>query len=231
MDIKTVQRALKTQGYYTGNIDGLTGPKLQFAIRQSLAKELPVTVAWATWSPERQLLAVKQLLMREMGIETGRIDGLMGPQTQHAVSVWHNRVRDVAGDADDAPRSGTAWPTQAQVPTFYGERGANQVMLQLPYTMRLSYELGTVIRRISCHEKVHDAMGRVLTKVLEHYGEAQLRALRLDLFGGCLNVRKMRGGTAWSMHSWGIAVDIDPDRNELHWGKDQAAFGKAEYDP
>jgi hypothetical protein len=39
----------------------------------------------------------------------------------------------------------------------------------------------------------------------------------------------MRGGNAWSMHSWGIAFDFDPDRNQLKWGRDKAAFGRPEY--
>jgi len=59
----------------------------------------------------------------------------------------------------------------------------------------------------------------------------KIKELRLDLFGGCLNVRKMRGGSSWSMHSWGIAVDLDPDKNQLTWGKDRASFAKSEYDP
>ena len=54
--------------------------------------------------------------------------------------------------------------------------------------------------------------------------------LRLDRWGGCLNVRKMRGGSSWSMHAWGIAIDFDPDRNQLKWGRDRAVFARPDYD-
>jgi hypothetical protein len=39
----------------------------------------------------------------------------------------------------------------------------------------------------------------------------------------------MRGGTKWSTHSWGIAIDYDPERNRLNWGRDKASFAKPEY--
>ncbi len=32
------------------------------------------------------------------------------------------------------------------------------------------------------------------------------------------------------MHSWGIAVDYDPERNLVKWGRDRATFAKSEYD-
>jgi hypothetical protein len=41
----------------------------------------------------------------------------------------------------------------------------------------------------------------------------------------------MRGGTALSMHAWGIAVDLDPINNQLRWGKDRASFARPEYLP
>jgi hypothetical protein len=95
--------------------------------------------------------------------------------------------------------------------------------------MRLAWETRTIVKATSCHEKIHDAALRVLTRVLDHYDADKVRQLGLDLFGGCLNVRKMRGGSAWSMHSWGIAFDFDPDRNQLKWGRDRAAFAGPEY--
>ena len=40
----------------------------------------------------------------------------------------------------------------------------------------------------------------------------------------------MRGGSAWSIHSWGAAVDLDPDNNQLRWGKNKASFAKPAYE-
>ena len=70
---------------------------------------------------------------------------------------------------------------------------------------------------------------RIFDGVLKAYGLARVQSLRLDMFGGLLNVRKMRGGSAWSMHSWGIAFDMDPDRNQLKWTRVLASLDDAPY--
>jgi hypothetical protein len=97
--------------------------------------------------------------------------------------------------------------------------------------MVLAWDLESKVSKITCHEKVHDSLKRIFTNVLDHYGIDTITELRLDRFGGCLNVRKMRGGSSWSIHSWGAAIDIDPDRNQLKWGKDRAFLARPEYEP
>jgi hypothetical protein len=105
-----------------------------------------------------------------------------------------------------------------------------QVKLKLPYPLRLAWQTEQIVTSIGCHEKVHDAVLRVLERVLSHYGPDKIRELRLDRYGGCLNIRKKRGGSAWSMHSWGIALDFDPDRNQLRWNHSRAALARPEYE-
>lgn len=122
------------------------------------------------------------------------------------------------------------WPRQRDVENFYGPAGENQDECQLPFPMKLSWDLETEVHRYTCHKKVKAPMERIWNNVLEAYGIDKIRELRLDLFGGCLNVRKMRGGSNNSMHSWGVAVDIDPDHNEMKSGKGTAPMNGADYD-
>ena len=67
--------------------------------------------------------------------------------------------------------------------------------------------------------------------LLAEYGVEKLHELGIDRFGGCLNVRLKRGSAhSWSIHSWGVAVDLDPDRNQLRWSGTRASFARPEYD-
>ena len=116
--------------------------------------------------------------------------------------------------------------------SFYGPKGTSQVSLILPYKMRIAWDLDSVISKFTCHEKVRESLERIFVRTLDHYGFEEIQRLRLDLFGGCLNVRKMRGSTtAWSIHSWGCAVDIDPEHNALKTKKPAATLSHAAYDP
>ena len=108
--------------------------------------------------------------------------------------------------------------------TYYGPVGENQTKLILPYPMRLSWDLNYTVKRITCHNKVADSLVKCLTKIYDLYDRdfKIIQSKGLDLFGGCLNVRKIRGGNSWSIHSWGTAIDLDPVNNKLKWGRDKA---------
>lgn len=127
----------------------------------------------------------------------------------------------------------TKWPRQSDVRRVFGEPGnpdCTAGIAELPFPMRIAWDTKQIIRRFRCHVLVKTPMEAIFQKTLAHYGEAKIRKLGLDLFGGCYNLRQMRGGKAWSMHSWGIAVDLDPARNPLNWGRDKAVFARPEYD-
>jgi hypothetical protein len=128
------------------------------------------------------------------------------------------------------PKRTFNWPKQNACEEFYGEVGTNQVRCNLPFTMVLAWDKGTKVNSYLCHKLVKEPMERIWNRVYEHYGYDKIVELRLNLFGGCLNVRKMRGGSSWSMHAWGIAVDIDPERNMLNMNKSEASLSKPVYD-
>ena len=71
----------------------------------------------------------------------------------------------------------------------------------------------------------------VFNDILSHSGSAKIKELGIDLFGGCFNYRKMRGGSSWSKHAWGIAIDLDPARNTLKETSKTARFARPEYKP
>lgn len=154
-------------------------------------------------------------------------DGELGPLTINAIFVKFD-----LGD-ENFKNVITKWPNQnyASMVKFYGDVGENQTTLILPYKMYLAWDTDSTIHKISCHEKVHDPLKRIFENTLNHYGLDKIKELKLDCFGGCLNVRKMRGGSSWSIHSWGAAIDLDPDRNQLKWGKNKANLAKPEYEP
>ncbi len=105
------------------------------------------------------------------------------------------------------------------------------VTINLPYPMRLAWDLNTKVSRMSCHKLVADKFIAVFNDLLKHYGYAKIVELGIDLFGGCFNFRKMRGGSDWSRHSWGVAIDLDPARNLLKETSKTARFARPEYKP
>lgn len=236
--IRIVQQSLVDEGYNPGKVDGKLGANTYGAVIEALLKwqnELPQD--WQSWPNSRKTTAYLQLLCREHNIDVGKIDGQWGPQTDYAfdtLSELLSKGKMPSPWRDDSPivANPNNWPIQneADLNAFYGAVGENQVKLTLPYPHRLSWDLRQTINSFSCNAKVHDSAKRILTKVLDRYGIERIRELRLDRWGGCLNIRKMRGGGNMSTHSWGIAMDYDPERNQLKWGRSQAAFAQAEYD-
>jgi peptidoglycan hydrolase-like protein with peptidoglycan-binding domain len=173
------------------------------------------------------------------GYPVGVIDGVIGDKTIAALKAFQAaRKLETTGTADSAtvtalrfsagnpvgqqPRptytqAPSQWPRQNGVSAFYGKVGTSQGRLQLPFPMKLAWDKSHVVTSITLHTKVIESAGRAFAEIAETYNEKERADLGIDLFGGSLNVRRMRGGTAYSMHSWGIAIDFDPERNQLRW--------------
>ncbi len=113
---------------------------------------------------------------------------------------------------------------------IYGEPGTRQTYASLPYRMKLAWDTRQSIKRFQCHELVKDQVEKIFNQTLDVYGLERIQELGLDMFGGCLNVRPIRGGERLSTHSWGLAIDIDPANNRLKWTSAQARLAKPEYD-
>jgi hypothetical protein len=124
--------------------------------------------------------------------------------------------------------------TDQQIRAKYGQPGdaSNFVLIDLPYPMRIAWDVKVTVKRMQCHKLAADRFKAVFSDLLAHYGLPKLQELGIDLFGGCVNVRLQRGSkTKWSRHAWGIAIDLDPARNKLKESKKTARFARPEYKP
>jgi len=111
------------------------------------------------------------------------------------------------------------------------QEGKYLVTINLPYPMRLSWDKKTTVNKMQCHKLVVNNFTAVFNDILKHYGLAKIQELGIDLFGGCFAFRAMRNGNDFSRHSWGIAIDLDPDRNRLNETRSTARFARPEYKP
>lgn len=124
--------------------------------------------------------------------------------------------------------------TTAQAIKKYGkptDKGEYLISIELPYPMRLAWDKKTKVKTMRCHKLVADKFTDVFIELLVVYGYEKIVELGIDLFGGCFNFRAMRGGSDYSRHSWGIAIDLDPERNLLHETSKTARFARPEYKP
>jgi len=195
-----LQSRLTSHGFAPGPIDGVIGSNTIAAIKAfERAHGLPVD-----------------------GTADGAVvDGLRAPSSS-ALPLDMTRIPNRDIEDDDPQPVGKIWPRQRDVRSFYGDVGQHQTKIEIPFDMVLAWD---TTRRITCmtlHSKVAASAERVLNRLASIYSARERISLGLNLFGGSLNVRRMRGGSKYSMHSWGIAIDFDPARNRLSWHKPQA---------
>lgn len=138
--------------------------------------------------------------------------------------------------------------TTAEIMAEFGKPGDPDTLITvtLPYPFRIAWDTSSVTNRIICHKKVAEPLLAVLKELLAYYGAKRIKELGIDLFGGMYNFRPQRGlekkyaaaiaaknfalaYTYLSRHSWAIAIDLDPVRNDLKTKWANANFSKPEY--
>ena len=250
MNIKDAQRLLLATGYYKGGADGYNGEltmKAVAVIERTQAKQYPSSSIRKFWGNNRRLMAAGQAILNAYKFDAGAIDGIVGHNTTEAFRAWDFKnitgqkesVRRKALSGYKPPRAGRSIiPRQKDVEIYYGKAGKNSgtvrhqlTTIRLPFMLRIDYNLRQSTNKITVHKKAAPSLKAALLEVHAHYGIAKMRELGIDRFAGGYNPRKMRGGSKWSMHAYGCAVDFYAKPNGLRMSCPQALFCRPEYKP
>jgi hypothetical protein len=112
--------------------------------------------------------------------------------------------------------------TDAEVLALYGTPGnsGNFTQILAPFPLIIAWDKTIQVQKLTCHKKIATPLSNVLADLLATYGKQKIHDLGIDLFGGLYNLRKMA-----------IAIDLDPDRNQLREDHSTARFARPEYKP
>jgi hypothetical protein len=159
-------------------------------------------------------------------------DAWWGPDTQDAAYRLLGQAFPRPDESPIIKPTPRCWtPSDSQMIARYGQVGTNQVTINVPFPLRLDWDLKTKVTRVTCHKDFVKPILSVFEQLTEQYSPDRISALGIDRYGGILNVRKKRGGSTWSAHAWGTAIDLWPSANQLSWKKDRAEFAKPIYEP
>jgi hypothetical protein len=81
---------------------------------------------------------------------------------------------------------------------------------KLPFSIPLSWDPSKAVKTLYCHKKLTDIFVEVFTTIEKEGLKDQVKT-----YGGCYNYRQKRKNSKLSTHSWGIAIDLNPQTNRM----------------
>ena len=131
-------------------------------------------------------------------------DGFWGPRSIATCKAYLRSLMPV----------NNPWPSpdQTSLRRFYGEPGDESKLVTLVFPYPTYYD-GKLIRTTRCHDKCAHSLLRILTAIGKGFGHRRDVMEEAEDYGGCYNFRLKRGGTSYSLHAYGAAIDLDADDN------------------
>lgn len=98
--------------------------------------------------------------------------------------------------------------TAAQALKKYGapELEAHMIIWDVPAEL----EVGVIPKKLYCNKDMVAPLSAAFKNLIERGFVKELKT-----FDGCFNIRKKRGLSSLSLHSWGIAIDVNAAWNAL----------------
>jgi hypothetical protein len=99
--------------------------------------------------------------------------------------------------------------TSQQCLKKYGEPSASNPCMVL-WDVPKELEIGLIPKKIYCNKDMVAPLSKAFKNLIDtgHVNE-------LKTYDGCFNIRKKRGLNSMSLHSWGVAIDVNAFENGL----------------
>jgi len=99
--------------------------------------------------------------------------------------------------------------TSSQCLKKYGNPSSSNKCLVL-FDVPSHLEIGLIPKRIYCNRDMVVPLTNAFTNLIATGAVSEIKT-----WDGCFNIRKKRGLNSLSLHSWGLAVDINAFENQL----------------
>ena len=86
----------------------------------------------------------------------------------------------------------------------YGDPSANERRFMIVWDVPTALEHGSIPKRIYCNKDLIPLLEKAFKNVNDRGISAQIKT-----WDGCFNIRRKRGAASMSLHSWGLAIDIN----------------------
>ena len=99
--------------------------------------------------------------------------------------------------------------TSAQALKKYGDPVLEKSMVV--WDVPANLEVGVIPKKLYCNKDMVAPLSQAFKNLIDTGKVAELKT-----FDGCFNIRKKRGLSSMSLHSWGIAIDVNAAWNQLN---------------
>lgn len=99
--------------------------------------------------------------------------------------------------------------TSQQALKKYGDPTLEKSMIV--WDVPTNLEIGVIPKKLYCNKDIVAPLTQAFTNLINTGKVSELKT-----FDGCFNIRKKRGLSSMSLHSWGIAIDVNAAWNQLN---------------